>query len=319
MRICVIGAGSIGGLVGAKLADSGEQVSLIARGDHLEAIRERGLRLESADGSSVVVTDALATDDLSEPGPQDIVFVAVKAHQIADVAPAMGPLYGPETVVVLLQNGIPWWYFHRLGGELDGHRLESLDPGGVIERHIPPERVLGSIAYLAAERSGPGVITHIEGDRFPVGEPDGSRSARARMVAGTLTAAGFTSRVVTDIRSHIWLKAWGNLSFNPISALTGATLAEICRFPPTRALAAEMMAEAQDVALALDITIRVTIEQRINGAEAVGQHKTSMLQDLEAGRPLEVDALVGVFAELGRLTGTATPRIDAVHALVRLL
>ena len=221
--------------------------------------------------------------------------------------------------MVPVQNGIPWWYFHSHGGPLNGHRLESLDPDGEIERHIPTERVISCIAYPAAVRSAPGVITHVEGDRVPVGEPDGSKSDRAHELAAALGGAGFKSRILSDIRSHIWLKAWGNLSFNPISALTRATLSEIVRYEPTRALAAEMMREAQAIAVALDVRVRVSIDQRIEGAAQVGEHKTSMLQDVEAGKPLEVDALVGVFSELGRLTETPTPSIDAVLACVRLL
>lgn len=319
MRICVVGAGSIGGLLGGRLARSGQEVTLVARGPHLEAIRERGLRLVAADGTLEVVTDLSVTDRIVEAGPQDLVLLAVKAHQIATVAPDLPSLYGPDTVVVPLQNGIPWWYFHRHGGPFDGRRLRSLDPDGVIERHIPGDRVVGCIAFPAAERTAPGVVAHVEGDRFPVGEPDNSRSERAVAVASTFTEAGFSSRVLTHIRAHLWLKAWGNLSFNPISALTGATLAGICRCDATRNLAASMMTEAGAVAEALGVRIRASVEQRIQGAEAVGEHKTSMLQDVEAGRRLEVDALIGAVAELGRLTDVATPSIDVVLALVRLL
>ena len=248
-----------------------------------------------------------------------MVLLALKAHQIETVAAQIPSLYGPATSVVTLQNGIPWWYFQRLGGEFDGRRLESLDPGQLIESNIPAERILGSIAYPAAEKTAPGVIQHIEGNRFPVGELDGSKSERAEAVAAALTAAGFKAPVLTDIRAQIWLKALGNLTFNPISALTRATLVDICTFPETRQLAAEMMREAQEIAGKLGIRFRHTIEQRIAGAERVGAHKTSMLQDIEAGRPVELEALVGVIRELGQLTKTPTPSIDAVHACVKLL
>lgn len=318
MRICVVGAGAIGGLLGAKLSLAGEQVMLIARGDHLTAIRERGLRLLT-EGQELVATKVQATDDLTRAGTYDVVILALKAHQIEPVAPHLPKLFEPHTVVVTVQNGIPWWYFHKHGGEFDGRRLASLDPRGVIEANITAERIIGSIAYPAAERTAPGVIHHIEDHRFPVGELDGSKSDRVKLVAEALARAGFKSRVLTDLRAQIWLKAWGNLSLNPISALTGATLAEICRFPETRALSAEMMREAAAIAEKLGVSIRHSIEQRLAGAEAVGEHKTSMLQDLEAGRPLEIEALVGAVAELGRLTGTPTPHIDAVYSCVKLL
>lgn len=318
MRICVVGAGAIGGLLGAKLSLAGEAVTLIARGEHLAAIRQRGLRLLADDGE-VVAQELQATDDLGRAGTQDIVILALKAHQIEAVAPALVALFESHTVVVTVQNGIPWWYFQKHGGAFDGRRLASLDPRGVIEANIPADRIIGSIAYPAAERTAPGVIRHIEDHRFPVGELDGSKSDRVKAVAETLTKAGFKSRVLSDLRGQIWLKALGNLSFNPISALTGATMVEICRFPETRKLAEEMMREAQAIAEKLGVTIRHTIEQRLAGAEGVGAHKTSMLQDREAGRPMEIEALVGSVAELGRLTGTATPHIDAVYACVKLL
>lgn len=318
MRICIVGAGAIGGLLGAKLALAGERVTLIARGEHLAAIRRSGLRLISGEEESVV-GDLEATDRLEEAGPHELVILALKAHQIEAVAPRLPALYRDDTAVLTVQNGIPWWYFQKHGGSLEGRRLVSLDPNGVIEAHIPHWRILGGVAYPAAERVAPGVVRHIEDHRFPVGELDGSKSARAESVAGTLSRAGFKSRVVSDIRVHIWLKVWGNLSFNPISALTGATMVQIARFPETRALVERMMGEAQQIAEKLGVKVPFSIEQRIAGAESVGEHKTSMLQDLEAGRPLEVEALVGAVAELGRLTDTPTPHIDAVYALVKLL
>lgn len=318
MRVCVVGAGAIGGLMAARLAAVGGAVSVVARGDHLDAIRRDGLRLREIDGTELVA-DVVASDDFASLGPHDVVILALKAHQIAAVADRLDHLYGPDTVVVPVQNGIGWWYFERHGGPHDGRRLQTLDPGGTLAEAVPAERIVGCIAYPAAEKAAPGVIRHVEGDRFPVGELDGTKSDRARAVASALSEAGFTSRVLSDIRSHLWVKAWGNLAFNPISALTGATLAGICRNEATRALAAAMMNEAAEIADRLGVRIRISVEQRIAGAEKVGEHKTSMLQDVEAGRPLEVDPLVGVFVELGELTGVATPTISAVHALTKLL
>ncbi len=305
--------------MGAKLALAGSEVTLIARGPHLDAIRAHGLKLIMADGTELVATNTEATDDIGAAGTHDMVILALKAHQIAAVAADLPALYGPDTSVVTVQNGIPWWYFQKHGGEFDGHRLESLDPDGTLEHHIPPDRIIGSIAYPAVDKPEPGVIKHVEGNRFPLAELDGSETERVTRLAAVFTDAGFKSKVTADIRSQIWLKAWGNLSFNPISALTGATLVKICQFPETRALSAAMMLEAQEIAHQLGVTFRHTIEQRIAGAEKVGEHKTSMLQDLEAGRPLELDALVRVVAELGHLTGTPTPSIDAVYACVKLM
>jgi 2-dehydropantoate 2-reductase len=318
MQICVVGAGAIGGFMGAKLALAGEDVTLIARGPHLDAIRSRGITLVASDGSEHVAK-LQATSDIAGVGPQDMVVLALKAHQIEVVASSLQSIIGPDTAIVTVQNGIPWWYFQKHGGEYDGRRLETLDPNGVLETHIDADRIIGCIAYPATDKPAPGVIRHVEGDRFPVGELDGSKSERVRSIAGTFTNAGFKSKVLTDIRLHIWVKLWGNLSFNPISALTRATLEDICRHPATRQLAADMMAESQTIAEKLGITFRIPIEKRIAGAEAVGAHKTSMLQDLEAGRPLEIEPLVGVVIELGRLTNTPTPAIDAVYACVKLL
>jgi len=285
----------------------------------LAAIREHGLKLISADGDEQVARDVAATDKISEAGVHDVVVLALKAHQISEIADDLPALFKTETVVVPLQNGIPWWYFQRHGGEFDGKRLSSLDPDGAIERNIDAGRIIGSIAYPAADKPEPGVIRHVEGLRFPLGELDGAKTERAKAISEVFAKGGFRAPVLTDIRSQIWLKAWGNLSFNPISALTRATLAEMCRFAPTRQLAGSMMAEAKEIAEKLGVTFRHTIEQRIEGAEQVGEHKTSMLQDLEAGRPLELEALVGVVAELGRLTHTPTPSIDAVYSCVKLL
>ena len=319
MKICVVGAGAIGGLLGARLAAAGEDVTLIARGAHLEAIRARGLEVTMNDGAVVQAANVAATSDLTECGTQDLVILGVKAHQIAPIVGELPVLFGPQTLVLTTQNGIPWWYFQRHGGPLDGTVLDSLDPGGTIGDAIAPERIIGCIAYPAAEITAPGRIRHIEGTRFPVGELDGSVTDRVSTLSETLQRAGFKAPVLENIRSEIWLKAWGNLSFNPISALTHATLVDICRFPPSRELAAKMMTEAQEVAGRLGISFRVPLEKRIAGAERVGKHKTSMLQDAESGKALETEALIGAVAELGRLTGTQTPSIDAVHALARLL
>jgi 2-dehydropantoate 2-reductase len=319
MKICVVGAGSIGGLLGVKLALAGEDVTLIARGKHLEAIRSNGLRIDYADGTCEVARDVPATSDMRACGPQDLVILGLKAHQIAPVVDDIRTLFGPDTMVLTTQNGLPWWYFQRQGGEFDGYRIETLDPEGRLTDGIEARRIIGCIAYPAATITSPGVIRHIEGTRFPVGELDGSESERVQGVSEALTRAGFKSPVLTDIRSEIWLKAWGNLSFNPISALCHATLVDICQFGPTRELAAQMMTEAQTIAEKLGVTFRVPLEKRIAGAEKVGRHKTSMLQDVEAGRALETEALIGAVLELGRLTGTPTPYIDAIYATVKLL
>jgi len=319
MRICVIGAGAIGGLIGARLALAGERVTLIDQGAHLAAIQEKGLKLISEDGTEHVVTNAVATGDVSEAGTQDIVFLAVKAHYLEAVAPRISALMGPETFIVTTQNGIPWWYFHKHGGPFEGYRINALDPSGVLEKNIDSDRIIGCVAYPAAAVVEPGVIRHVEGDRFPVGELDGSHSERVQKLYDTLVNAGFRSRILDDIRAEIWLKAWGNLSFNPISALTHATLQEICRFRETRKLAETMMREAQEIAHKLGITFRHTIEKRIAGAESVGAHKTSMLQDVELGRSLEVEALIGAVLELGRLTKAPAPSIEAIYACVKLL
>ena len=305
--------------MGAKLALAGEDVTLIDVGAHLEAIKKNGLKLVMHDGAELVARDVKATDDMSEAGPQDVVIIAVKAYQIATLARDMRALFGPETAVVTIQNGIPWWYFQKHGGEYDGRRLEAVDPTGEIEANIEAERIVGCVVYPAGAVTAPGVVRHVEGNRFPVGELDGSQSERAERLSQALTNAGFKSYVLDNIRSEIWLKVWGNLSFNPISALAHATLVDICQFPETRELAANMMAEAQAIAEKLGITFRHTIERRIAGAEGVGKHKTSMLQDVEAGNALEVEALVGAVVEIGRLTQTPTPCIDAVYACVKLL
>ena len=300
-----------------KIATAGHPVTVIARGAHLEAIRERGLKLIWEDGSEIV-SKVKAVSSAAEAGEQDLVILAVKAHHLEDVVRDIDKMLHPDTMVMTVQNGLPWWYFQRLGGPHDGQRLTSLDPSGVLTRKIDPARIIGSVVYPAAVKEL-GVIRHVEGDRFPVGELDGAETDRVKWAHDVLVSGGLRSRVLTDIRAEIWLKAWGNLCFNPISALSHATLVDICQFPETRQLAADMMAEAQAVAEKLGITFRHTIEKRIAGAESVGAHKTSMLQDVEVGRSLETEALVGSILEMAELTGTPAPSIKAVYACVKLL
>ncbi len=319
MRFAVVGAGAIGSLLGGGLALGGHEVTMLARGDHLAAVRDRGLRIVDEDGTDRLVTSVTVSDELGELGRPDVVILGLKAHQIAPLADRLGVLFDDDTVVLPVQNGIPWWFFHGFGGPHDGYRLRSLDPDGRLEEHIDTSRIVGCIAYPAAVRPEPGVVQVVEGDRFPVGEPSGQRTERAKAIAAALSGAGFTSRVLTDIRSHLWVKAWGNLAFNPISALTGATLAGIVDTPETRQLAAAMMQESATIAERLGLRIRISIEQRIEGAAAVGEHRTSMLQDLEAGRELELEPLVGAFVELGQLCGVPTPSIEAVYACTKLL
>lgn len=319
MKICVVGAGAIGGLMGAKLALAGEEVTLIARGAHLDAIRNNGLKLITEDGGEQVAAGVKATNDMKQAGPHDLVILALKAHQIEPIAGELRALFGPNTAVVTMQNGIPWWYFQKHGGEFEGRRVETVDPHGALMASIEVERILGCVVYPAAEIVAPGVVRLIEGNRFSIGELDGSESERAKAISAAFTKAGFKSPVLKDIRSEIWLKLWGNLSFNPISALTHSTLVDICQFPLTRQLSADMMTEAQTIANKLGVEFRVSLEKRIAGAEKVGKHKTSMLQDIEIGRAIEIDALVGAVIELGRLTQTPTPHIDAVYACVKLL
>ena len=316
MRICIYGAGAIGGLLGARLARSGAEVSLIARGPHLAAMRERGLTLRSGgDGLTVPVA---ATDDPATLGPQDFVVVTLKAHQVPGVVARMQPLFGDDTAVVMAVNGVPWWYFHGLGGAYEGRRLPSVDPGDVQWNGIGPARVIGCVVYPAAEVPEPGVIELVEGDRFTLGEPSGEKTPRVERLSQALIAAGLKAPVRARIRDEIWIKLWGNLSLNPISALTCATLDVICTDPGTRALARAMMVEAQTIAEELGVRFPVSVDKRLDGGAAVGAHKTSMLQDLERGRPMEIDALVTAVQDMGRLVEVPTPAIDAVLALVRL-
>jgi 2-dehydropantoate 2-reductase len=319
LTFAVVGAGAIGGYLGALLAAAGETVTFIARGRNLEAIRRRGLKAILEDGREVVAAGARAADRLAEAGPHDTVLLAVKANQVAAVAPDLAHLCHDTTTIVTLQNGIPWWYFQRHGGRYDGTAVRSADPDGTIARSIDPARVIGCVVYPAATLQEPGVVRVVEGRRFTLGELDGATTPRVTTLAETLKRAGFKAPVTDDIRGEIWLKLWGNLSFNPISALTHATLQDLVRFPPTRDLCSAMMQEAQAVATKLGVTFRVGIENRLAGAEKVGAHKTSMLQDVEHGRAIELEALTGAVVELGRLTGTPTPHIDAVYACAALL
>ena len=319
MKIAIIGAGAIGGLVGVKLALAGEDITFMVRGANLQAIRANGMKLVDHDGSEHVARNVKATNDYAAAGVQDVVVLAMKAHQVEAVVDELPKLLGPQTLIVTMQNGVPFWYFHGVGSELAGTVVKSVDPAGRITAAIPAAQVIGCVVYPASELIAPGVVKHIEGDRFPLGELDGRVTERVQRVAACFVNAGFKSPVLEDIRSEIWLKLWGNLTFNPVSSLTHATLVDICQYPLTRELAAAMMTEAQAVANKLGITFRVSIDKRIAGAEKVGKHKTSMLQDVEAGRAPEIDALVGSVVELGRLTNTPTPHIDAVYALVKLL
>lgn len=317
MRICIFGAGAIGGYMAAKLAQAGADVAIVARGPHLAAIRAKGLTLLE-DGADPVTVQVRASDSAADLGPQDYVIVTLKAHSVPPVVGAMQPLIGPGTTIVSGVNGVPWWYFHKIGGPLEGTRLESVDPGGMQWDGFGPDRVLGCVVYPAAEVSEPGTIRHIEGNRFSLGEPDGSKSDRATALSQALQAAGLKAPVRPKIRDEIWVKLWGNLSFNPISALTHATLDVLCTDPGTRAVARAMMVEAQEIAEKLGVTFPIDVERRIDGGAAVGAHRTSMLQDLDAGRPMEIDALVRSVQELGRITATPTPTIDTVLALVAL-
>lgn len=315
MKIAVYGAGAIGGLLGAYLARAGEDVTLIARGPHLAAMREKGLKVTGPGGSFTV--HPRATDDPAEAGAQDYVIVALKAQAVAGIADKMKPLLGPKTAVVMAVNGVPWWYFYGIEGALKDRRLASVDPDGKQWDLIGPARALGCVVYPAAEIVAPGELHHVEGDRFTLGEPDGSKSARVLALSKALIASGLKAPVKTDIRSEIWVKLWGNVAFNPISALTGGTLQQICEDPGTRACAKAMMLETQAIAAKLGVTMPIEVERRIDGAAAIGAHKTSMLQDFERGRPVELDAIVGAVAELGRIVGEPCPMIDAVFALTR--
>jgi 2-dehydropantoate 2-reductase len=318
MKICVVGAGAIGGFLAVRLAQSGHEVSVVMRGANLAAVREHGLKLIMEDGSEHVAA-VHATDRIADLGVQDVVILALKAHQVAAVATGIPALLGTTSILMTAQNGVPWWYFHKHGGVHEGRRVEAVDPDGAVSAHLDSNRVIGSIVYPACEIVAPGVIRHIEGNRFSLGELDGADTPRIRMLADALRQAGFKAPISSDIRSEIWIKLWGNLCFNPISALTHATLVDICEFAPGRELAARMMLEAQAIGEKLGVNFKVSIDKRIAGAASVGKHKTSMLQDIESGRPIELEALVGAVIEMGKITATPTPTIEAVYALAALL
>jgi 2-dehydropantoate 2-reductase len=315
MRICIYGAGAIGAWLGVELSLAGEDVTLIARGPHLAAMQKNGVTL-LIEGEEKVAHPR-CVEDPRDAGPQDYVIITLKAHSFPGVVDSLQPLFDDQTALVTGVNGIPWWYFYQLEGPYENHKLESVDPGGRIWDAVGPERAIGCVVYPAAEIAEPGVIRHIEGDRFILGEPDGRQSARAIDLCEALKNASFTSRVRNNIRDDIWVKLWGNLCFNPISALTHATLDKVAGEPGTAAVCRNMMLEAQEIGEKLGARFRVTVDKRIAGGAAVGAHKTSMLQDLELGRPMEIDALVTVVQELGRLVDVPTPTIDVVLALIQ--
>lgn len=317
MKFAIVGAGAIGAFLGAMLARAGEDVTLIARGPHLRAMQEHGVRVRGEIGAFQV--NVRATDDPADAGEVDVVLLTLKAHSLPAMAPRLAPLFGPQTFVVSTQNGIPWWYFYRQGGSLEGTRLESVDPGGVIAQHIDSDRVIGCIVYPATSIIEPGVIEQTEGNRFTIGEPDGSKRERCRQLADVFIKAGLRCPIRTNIRHDMWVKLMGNVAYNPISALTGATLIEIVQSPETRELAAAIMREAESVAQKLGIEMGVSIEQRLAGAEKVGYHKTSMLQDIEAGKPTELEAIVGAVIELGEKLGVDLPNTKSVYEQVKFL
>ncbi len=316
-KFLIVGAGAIGAYIGARMARAGLDVILFARGPHLRAMQEHGVRVRSVDGDFEArprIAGALA-----DVGPVDVVFLGVKAHSLPQLAPQLHPVLGPETAVVSTQNGVPWWFFQGFSGPGEGIRLERVDPGGVISAAIEPRRVVGSIVYFSTEIIEPGVVLHTEGNRISLVEPDGTRSPRSRSIADALIASGLRCPVTTHIRNEIWVKILGNVAFNPISALTRATLVQMVRDPEVAALVRNIMMEAEAVAARLGLELPVTIEQRMAGAEKVGEHKTSMLQDLEAGRPLELEAVVGAVVELGERLGLPMPHTRTVYACAKLL
>ncbi len=317
MKICIFGAGAIGGYVAAKLAQTDVDVSVVARGAHLAAIQENGLTLHE-DAHNPINVKLNASENAEDFGPQDYVFITLKAHSVPSVVGAMQPLISDTTTIVSGVNGIPWWYFHKLDGPYEGTRLKSVDPKNIQWDGLGPDRVLGCVVYPAAEVISPGLIKHVEGNRFSLGEPDGSKSERSTRLSAALASAKLRAPVRPRIRDEIWLKLWGNLSFNPISALTKATLDVLCADQGTRTVARQMMLEAQEIAETLGVKFPISVEKRIDGGAAVGAHRTSMWQDLELGRPMEIDALITSVQELGQLTGTQTPTTDAVASLIKL-
>ena len=317
MRFLIAGAGAIGAYIGARMAHAGLDVTLFARGPHLRAMQERGVLVKSSEGE--FAARPKVAGDLREIGPVDVVFLAVKAHSLPQLAPQLGPIIGPETAVVSTQNGVPWWFFQGFGGECKGMRLERIDPGGAISAAIEPRRIIGSIVYISTEITAPGVIQHIEGNRVSMGEPSGDRSERIKGISEALITAGLRAPITARIRNEIFVKVMGNVAFNPISALTGATLVQMARDPEVSALIRNIMREAEALASKLGLELPVSIDQRIAGAAKVGEHKTSMLQDLEAGRPLELEAVVGAIVELGERLRVPMPHTSAVYACTKLL
>ncbi|MFL6311874.1 MAG: ketopantoate reductase family protein [Terriglobales bacterium] len=317
MKFLIVGAGAVGAYIGAMMSRQGYDVTLHARGPHLRAMQEKGVRVISADDDFVAHPRLVA--DLKDAGPMDVVFLCVKAHGLPPVAQHLAPVLGPETAVISTQNGIPWWYFQGDGGPLAGTRLERVDPGGVVSQAIEARRVIGSLIYFATEIIEPGVVKHNEGARISLGEPDGSRSERIKKIAEALIASGLRAPVTTHLRSEIWVKILGNVAFNPISALTGATLAQILTNPETTNLVRNIMQETEALTEKLGVKMQVSIDQRMAGAAKVGEHKTSMLQDLEAGRPLELEAIVGAVLEVGERIGLPMPHTRSVYACTKLL
>jgi 2-dehydropantoate 2-reductase len=317
MKFLIVGAGAIGAYIGARMARAGFDVTLFARGPHLKAMQERGVQVKSSEGDFEARPKIVSS--LEEAGPADVVFLAVKAHSLPQLAPQLKPVLSPETTVVSTQNGIPWWFFQGIGGEWESLRLERIDPGGVISAVIEPRRVVGAIVYFSTEISSPGVIQYISGNRISIGEPDGSRSDRCRRIAEALVASGLRCPITTHIREEIWVKILGNASLNPLSALTRATIAQMLRDPGVAEIVRNIMHEVEAVAHKLNMELSVTVDQRIAGAEKVGEHKTSMLQDLEAGRPMELEALVGSVVELGERVGIPMPYTRTVYHCARLL
>jgi ketopantoate reductase len=318
MRICIFGAGAIGGLIAARLASAGEDVTVIGRGAHFRAIAQNGITLHWQDGSASTAR-VKAVETAAEAGPQDLVVLAVKAHSLEGVAADAASLLGRETMVMTLQNGMPWWYFQRHGGPLEGTRLASLDPNGVLSTTFAPERIIGCAVFVAADVPRPGVVRHVGSNRLPIGEIDGRLSPRLGAVEAAFLKAGLQASAVANIRAEIWWKALSNLALNPISALTGATMIEVLRCPESRALVLRMMGEAREIAASLGVTFEQSLEQRLEMTASVGSHKTSMLQDLESGRKLEIDALTGAVLEMARLTATPAPSLEALHGLAKLL
>src|ERR1700722_4770166 len=317
MKFLIAGAGAIGAYIGARMAQAGFDVTLFARGPHLRAMQEHGVQVKSPDGD-FVARPAIA-GSLEAVGPVDVVFLGVKAHGLPQLAPHLKPVLGPDTAVVSMQNGIPWWYFQGFRGEWEGLRLERVDPGGIISSAIEARRVVGSIVYFSTEIPTPGVVQHIEGNRISLGEPDGSRSERCRQIAEALIASGLRCPVTARLRHEIWVKVLGNASFNPVSALTRATLAQMMRDPGVCSVIRSIMQEVEAVSNKLGMELPVSIDQRITGAEKVGEHKTSMLQDLEAGRPMELEALIGAVVELGERVGLPMSCTRAIYECTRLL